>query len=69
MSAHSSATGQSVALTRVSAAIGLCVVFALLFVSQRVTPDFDGPFKVVAAVGFLLLAGMRASQLLEAIGL
>ncbi|HEY2736569.1 MAG TPA: sodium:proton exchanger [Polyangiales bacterium] len=69
MSAHSAAAGQSIALTRISAGIGLCVVFALLFVAQRVTPDFDGPFKVVSAVGFLLLAGMLASHLLEAIGL
>jgi Kef-type K+ transport system membrane component KefB len=69
MSAHASATGQSVTLTRVSAAIGLCVVFAALFVAKRVTPAFDSPFSVVTAVGFLLLAGMLASQLLEAIGL
>jgi Kef-type K+ transport system membrane component KefB len=69
MSAHTPVSGQSLVLTRISAAIGLCVVFAVLFVTERVTPDFEGPFAVVSAVGFLLLAGMLASQLLDAIGL
>jgi Kef-type K+ transport system membrane component KefB len=69
MSAHASGSAQSLALTRISAAIGLCVVFAVLFVTERVTPDFEGPLAVVSAVGFLLLAGMLASQLLDAIGL
>ena len=69
MSTHAAGSTQSVALTRISAGIGLGVVFAVLLVAQRVTPGFDGPFAVVSAVGFLLLAGMLASQLLEAIGL
>jgi Kef-type K+ transport system membrane component KefB len=69
MSSHAKVEGQSLVLTRISAAIGLCVVFAVLVAAKRVTPGIDGPVAVVTAVGFLLLAGMLASQLLEAIGL
>jgi Kef-type K+ transport system membrane component KefB len=69
MSTHAKVEGQSLVLTRISAAIGLCVVFAVLVVTKRVTPGVDGPVAVVTAVGFLLLAGMLAAQLLEAIGL
>jgi Kef-type K+ transport system membrane component KefB len=69
MSAHTVSPTQSVVLTRISAAIGLGVVFAVLLVAQRVTPDFDSPMAVASAVGFLLLAGMLAAQLLESIGL
>ena len=69
MSAHGAAPAQSLALTRISSLVGLGVVFALLFVTGRVTPGVEGAFTVSAAVGFLLLAGMLSSQLLDAIGL
>jgi Kef-type K+ transport system membrane component KefB len=69
MSAHGAATAQPHALTRLSSAVGLGVVFALLFATKHVTPDVEGTFSVVAAVGFLLLGGMLAAQLLDVIGL
>jgi Kef-type K+ transport system membrane component KefB len=47
----------------------LVVVFAALYVTARVSPAFEGTFGAVAALGFLLLAGMLAAQLLEVIAL
>jgi Kef-type K+ transport system membrane component KefB len=52
-----------------SAALGLLVVFAALLLTDRMSPGYAGPFAVISAVGFLLLGGMLAAQLLEAIGL
>jgi Kef-type K+ transport system membrane component KefB len=69
MSSANTAPGQSLLLTRLSAAVGLGVSFAVLIATDRVTPGFDGPFSVISAVGFLLLAGMLAAQLLDAVGL
>jgi Kef-type K+ transport system membrane component KefB len=60
---------QSLALTRVVQAIGLIVVFAAVFATAHLAPAFEGPFGVISAVGFLLLAGMLASSVLEAAGL
>lgn len=55
-------------LKRVAAMIGLAVVFAILFVTDRATPGstHDSSFSAVSAVGFLLLCGMLAAQLLDA---
>ncbi|HKU42953.1 MAG TPA: cation:proton antiporter [Polyangiales bacterium] len=66
--AHAS-SGQSLALARTLQAFGLCVVFASAFLATRLAPAFEGPFGVISAVGFLLLAGMLASNVFEVIGL
>jgi Kef-type K+ transport system membrane component KefB len=69
MSGAAAASGQSQFLARLSSGVGLAVVFAVLIATEKVTPGFDGPFAMISAVGFLLLAGMLAAQLLDAIGL
>lgn len=69
MSSATAVRRQSLVLARLSAAVGLAVVFAVLIATERATPGFDGPFAMISAVGFLLLAGMLAAQLLDAIGL
>jgi Kef-type K+ transport system membrane component KefB len=56
-------------LTRVLQAVSLVFVFAALLLTARATPAFEGPFGVIAAVGFLLLAGVLASEVLELVGL
>ena len=45
------------------------LVFGVLFVATRAVPEVNGGVGAVAAVGFLLLAGTLASELVEAIGL
>jgi Kef-type K+ transport system membrane component KefB len=47
----------------------LVVVFGALALTTRVSPAFEGTFGAIAALGFLLIAGMLAGQLLEVIGL
>lgn len=47
----------------------LVVVFGALYVTTQVSPSFEGTFGSIAALGFLLLGGMLASQLLEVIAL
>jgi Kef-type K+ transport system membrane component KefB len=47
----------------------LVVVFAALYATARVSPAFEGTFGSIAALGFLLLAGMLAGQLLEVVSL
>jgi Kef-type K+ transport system membrane component KefB len=67
---HAAAQGtQSIAVTRLVQAFGLIVVFAAVYVTTRITPAFEGSFGVISAVGFLLLAGMLASSVLEVVGL
>jgi Kef-type K+ transport system membrane component KefB len=66
---QAAAAGRSRLLPRLSAALGLAVVFAALILTERVSPGYAGPFAVISAVGLLLLAGMLAAQLLDAIGL
>jgi len=56
-------------LGRVLQAGALVVVFAALYVTARVSPAFEGTFGSIAALGFLLLAGMLAGQLLEVVSL
>jgi Kef-type K+ transport system membrane component KefB len=65
MSASTSAHAESRLLTRLAAVIGLTVVFAILFVTDRGAAHDDSSFGAVAAVGFLLLGGMLGAQLLE----
>lgn len=69
MSHAAAKSTQPVALTRAVQTFGLIVVFAAVYVTTRVTPAFEGSFGVISAVGFLLLAGMLASSVLEAVGL
>jgi Kef-type K+ transport system membrane component KefB len=54
---------------RFSQLLALALVFGLLTLALRAAPGFEGPFGVVSAIGFLLLAGMLASDLLGVIGL
>jgi hypothetical protein len=63
------APGKSPWLTNLRAGIGLAVAFGVLLFTQRLSPGGGGPFTVASAVGFLLLGGMLAAQLLDAVGL
>ena len=47
----------------------LAVVLAVMYGAARLVPEFDGPMSTIAAVGFLLLAGMLASEVLDIFGL
>ena len=55
--------------TRASQAFLLVLVFALLYFATRAVPEIHGGVGAIAAVGFLLLAGTLASELVEAIGI
>ena len=66
MSGAAVSSSHSPVLKRVSAFIGLLVVFVILFVTDRATTGNDSSFNAVSAVGFLLLCGMLAAQLLDA---
>lgn len=55
--------------TRLVQALLLALVFGMLFVATRAVPEVEGGVGAVAAVGFLLLAGTLASELVEAFGL
>ena len=54
---------------RVLQGAALLVVFVVMFVAARAVPHSEGPAGVITAVGFLLLAGMLASELLGLFGL
>ncbi|MEY4582330.1 MAG: hypothetical protein RL701_7033 [Pseudomonadota bacterium] len=69
MSTTATVPGRSLLATRISAAVGLSVVFSALIVAERVTPEYHGQLSVISAVGFLLLGGMLSAQLCEAVGL
>jgi Kef-type K+ transport system membrane component KefB len=56
-------------LERVLQAFALLVVFAVMFVASRAMPLADSASGLITAVGFLLLAGMLSSELLEVAGL
>jgi Kef-type K+ transport system membrane component KefB len=56
-------------LTRVVQAFLLVLIFALLYVATRAVPEIHGGVGAIAAVGFLLLAGTLASELIEALGI
>jgi Kef-type K+ transport system membrane component KefB len=62
------APGGKGALARLVQAIALASIFALLFAATRATPAFHGAAGTIAAIGFLLLAGTLASELLDALG-
>jgi Kef-type K+ transport system membrane component KefB len=55
--------------TRAVELVLLLLVFGMLFLATRAVPEVEGGVGVIAAVGFLLLAGTLASELVEAIGL
>jgi Kef-type K+ transport system membrane component KefB len=56
-------------IQRVAQAAALAVVFAVMFFASRAVPVGEGISGIIAGVGFLLLSGMLASELLEIIGL
>lgn len=64
----SSAVGKS-ALTRVTQALALGVVFALLMFATHNSPRLEDQLGTITAIGFLLLAGTLLSELLETVGL
>jgi Kef-type K+ transport system membrane component KefB len=69
MSHAQASSSQSLWLARSLQALGLVVVFVAVFLATRLAPAFEGPFGVISAVGFLLLAGMLASGVFEVVGL
>ena len=56
-------------MTRATEALLLALVFGVMFVATRAVPEVSGGVGAIAAVGFLLLAGTLASEIVEAIGL
>jgi Kef-type K+ transport system membrane component KefB len=54
---------------RLAEVLALAVVFVVMFVVSRAVPSTEGAAGLITAMGFLLLAGMLASALLEIIGL
>jgi Kef-type K+ transport system membrane component KefB len=50
---------------RVLDALGLVVLFAILYGATRLAPDMSGTPAILASLGFLLLAGTLMSQLIE----
>ena len=46
-------------------AMGLAVLFAILYGATRLAPDMSGTPSLLASLGFLLLAGTLMSQLIE----
>ena len=55
--------------TRIVQATTFVVLFALLWAATRAMPETAGELGVIAALGFLLLVGTLASELLEPFGL
>lgn len=55
--------------TRLVQALALVIVFLTVFAATRLVPELEGGLATVSAIGFLLLAGTLASELLETIGL
>jgi Kef-type K+ transport system membrane component KefB len=55
--------------TRATEALLLALVVGTLLAATRMVPEVSGGVGAVAAVGFLLLAGTLASEIVEAIGL
>lgn len=54
---------------RATQLLALLAVTGLLWGLTQVTTDLQGPASLIVCVGFLLLAGMLASELLETLGL
>jgi len=55
--------------TRVVQALVLASLFGLLYGTTRVVPGLESSAGIITAVGFLLLTGTLASELIEVIGL
>ena len=68
MSGHQAVAPKGFA-TRLIQAGALIVVGALLFGATRAAPELEARLGIVAAIGFLLLAGTLMSELLETVGL
>lgn len=62
---HAVAAGRHGALVRLQQLLSLAMVLALLWATSRLVPAVGGGLSSVAAIGFLLLAGTLASELLE----
>lgn len=56
------------AFGRVVDVLGLLVVFAILWAGAHLTPGHGGDAALIATLGFLFLAGVLLSELLEVIG-
>lgn len=54
---------------RAAQVTALVVVFGVMFVAARLLPAYERASGLITAMGFLLLAGMLASELLEIVGL
>jgi Kef-type K+ transport system membrane component KefB len=54
---------------RLLQALSLALVFVGLMVMSRVAPPSEGPLGVITALGFLLLAGVLAGEVADAVGL
>ncbi|HEX4478064.1 MAG TPA: cation:proton antiporter [Polyangiaceae bacterium] len=65
----SGASTKKKASQRVAQALVMAVVFGLMLGVSKVAPASKGASGVILGVGFLLLAGMLASDLLEVVGL
>lgn len=63
------ATGRSGITTRLVQALSLSLLFALVLGATRVSPEVGASLGTLGAIGFLLLAGTLASELLETLGL
>lgn len=63
-----SARGGKTPLSRGIDAISLATVFGVLWVGALVAPQLHGDASLIAAVGFLLLAGTLTSELVEVLG-
>lgn len=59
------AAGRHGVLVRLQQLLALAMVLALLWAASRLVPAVGGGLSSVAAIGFLLLAGTLASELLE----
>ncbi|HEU5072989.1 MAG TPA: cation:proton antiporter [Polyangiaceae bacterium] len=55
--------------TRATQLLALLAAGGLLWALPRVATDLEGPSSLIVCVGFLLLAGMLTSELLETLGL
>jgi Kef-type K+ transport system membrane component KefB len=65
----SHAAVRSGAATRLVQALSLGVLFLTVLGATHIAPEVKGPLGTLSAIGFLLLAGTLASELLETIGL
>ncbi|CAN94511.1 sodium/hydrogen exchanger family protein [Sorangium cellulosum So ce56] len=52
-------------LNHLTHAVALVILFGLLYATTRAVPHENGPAGAVASIGFLLLAGTLASELVE----